>query len=444
MDRRQSRSVKARRTKRRPNITLICALAAAVVFACAFSVVLVLFVRERNSSSDISDEYGTSLSDDGNELASMREAAQKSENEINILKERIAELESSLSESGEVVSGYESELQMLKDRLAGKENEIAELNANISKLESVYLVDINAQFEILSSLSELLSNPPIRHIITETENPDGSVTVEESEGEPLISLCYFDFTNGYTYSFNADVPMNPASMIKLPYVLSLLIKASEEEEDIQGQIEAYKKAHPDEEVNFISEGRKYDMSRKITYTRDEYYQEGSGEIAESDDGTEYTYLELFYHILECSDNVAYNIIHNEYGKTVYSDFLRRLGTKSLLQGKMEMTASDAVKVLGAVYEFTESDAYYAAFMKDAMINSRHLVMIPFAVRPLKCAHKYGWDIDSYCDMAIVYDEHPYAVVIMTNYDTGGDEVNEYIRSILTLINDMHTNYYKAR
>lgn len=83
-------------------------------------------------------------------------------------------------------------------------------------------------------------------------------------------------------------------------------------------------------------------------------------------------------------------------------------------------------------------------MKDAMIKSAHLVLIPYSVSPKKTAHKYGWDIGSYCDMGIVYAENPYVLAILTNYEKGGKEVNEYLQSVLKLINKMHDNFYIQR
>lgn len=345
---------------------------------------------------------------------------------------------------------YDEMEASLKDEISERDSRIAKLEDNISKLEKVYLVDINAQFDILNKIETLLAEPVTRVVVTETENPDGTVTETKSEGTPEISLYYLDLVNGYTYSYNADAVMDPASMIKAPYILSLLMAASEEEE----KIAAGKAAYDEKAAKTLAAGgvpeayvepeRVFDMEKKIIYTDAEYYQSGSGEISSSKDGTEYTYKELFYHVLECSDNVAYAILKEEYGNSYYSDLVVSLGAKSLYHNKNGMSAADAGKVMEAIYDFVESDAYYASFMKDAMTESRHLVLIPFAVRPTECIHKYGWDTGSYCDMGVVYSDAPYVLVIMTNYDQGGDEVNTYLRSILSLVNQMHNNFYVQR
>jgi hypothetical protein len=60
------------------------------------------------------------------------------------------------------------------------------------------------------------------------------------------------------------------------------------------------------------------------------------------------------------------------------------------------------------------------------------------------AHKYGWDTGAYHDMGIVFDKNPYVVVILTDLDSGGTEVDDYIRSVLKLIDKLHENFYKSR
>ena len=44
-------------------------------------------------------------------------------------------------------------------------------------------------------------------------------------------------------------------------------------------------------------------------------------------------------------------------------------------------------------------------------------------------------------MAIVYDEHPYLLVIMTDMDAGGNEANSYIQKLASLVDGIHGNFY---
>ncbi|MBQ4065947.1 MAG: serine hydrolase, partial [Clostridia bacterium] len=95
-----------------------------------------------------------------------------------------------------------------------------------------------------------------------------------------------------------------------------------------------------------------------------------------------------------------------------------------------------------IYRFTESSAAYASFMKETMMSSAHTITIGYGVSPKKIAHKYGWDTDAYHDMAIVYDEHPYVLVVMSDMDAGGEAVNQYVQKVVRLLDDLHENFYQ--
>ncbi len=352
------------------------------------------------------------------------------ETERNSLMEKLSE-----SEIGK--ADLERLCEELQDKINKKQTELDLIKQSIEDISKNLDINIKDQLKIYTDLANLLANPlPIERTVEVTDE-EGNTTQELIQVNPQVALYYEDIDAGYTYSFNSDTVLDPASMIKAPFILSLLIAASEEEKAIA---ELREKADPDKP--FEEPERVYDMTKKITYSKKEYYQSGTGEIVDSEDGTEYTYLELFYHVLECSDNVAYAVLRKEYGSVLFSKFVVNNKLSSLLQPGNTMSTYDAVKIMKLIYEFTESDAYYAAFMKDAMLTSKHSVMIASSVSPYECAHKYGWDTDSYCDMGIIYAERPYALAIMTNYDSGGREVNTYVQSIIKKINALHKNLLK--
>jgi hypothetical protein len=83
-------------------------------------------------------------------------------------------------------------------------------------------------------------------------------------------------------------------------------------------------------------------------------------------------------------------------------------------------------------------------MKEAMIGSNYPVLIPAGVSPTVAAHKYGWDEDSYHDMGIVYDEHPYILVIMTDLDEGRSKEIVYVRDIVRSLHAIHRNFYSNK
>ena len=362
-------------------------------------------------------------------------ASNELKNEIDLLKQQ---LESALEEN-ELMKNSDELYRVLNERyvrleeylngmLSAKDDEIELLKSKLSLLNDISDIDFNGQLDVLMQIEDLLANPP-EHITSEYVTDENGNTIKQKITVPgEISLAYYDLTLGFEYSFNADALMDPASMIKAPFALSLLIAASEEEDAIQ-------------RANLSDPTRVFDMDKTITYTRAAYFREGSGEIVNSSDGTVYTYRELFYHLLHCSDNVAYWVLLNEYGNDRLISLARSIGADSLLDSQSTFTASDGIKILKAIYEFTESDAYYASFMKQAMMSGRHTLLISDSVSPTPSAHKYGWDTDAYCDMGIVYTDAPYLVIIMTNYDEGDPAKISYLQSILKLIHGFHNNFY---
>ena len=71
------------------------------------------------------------------------------------------------------------------------------------------------------------------------------------------------------------------------------------------------------------------------------------------------------------------------------------------------------------------------------MKSKHNVMICASFPAGTVPHKYGWDTDSYHDMAIIYDERPYILVFMSDMHDGSDADNAYIKEIVGLTKAIH-------
>ncbi|HPT84729.1 MAG TPA: serine hydrolase [Bacillota bacterium] len=408
--------------------TPVAALAAvfAVLFTAALAVALVFVARY----SSATEAYKT-LEHDAESISESAEA------EISSLEVRIIELEREAAklqkEKNELISSFADsdkrykelleQISNLEARLEEKQLEINRMREDLERLGRVYKVDMSAQFEIISELEELLKNgaPPrrIKTLETTETGEEVEVTVEEY---PKIALFYQDITRGYTYSYNDGEVFYSASCLKAPFALSLLEAATAE-------------------ITGSAEKRVYDFDEIYTYTAADA-QTGSGIITKQPEGTEYTYLELIELLLSQSDNVAYAQLKKKYGTDGFRALASRLGTTAMRRDLSTMTASDGGKVMLAIYEFISGDSPYAQFMYDAMVKSNHRVLIPAAVPGKPVAHKYGWDVDAYHDMGIVFDKNPYVVVILTNLDEGGSEVDDYIRSVLKLVDRLHQNFYK--
>lgn len=372
---------------------------------------------------------------------------------VNKEKEALlSELTKLKEETSDVVSIL-TRVSELEERIAAKDSEIASLSAEIVELQSGYIPDEKKVAGIYSMISSLLASPPL---ITEEKEIEVDVEVYDSdtglnevqkkvvsvrtERLPKIGICYTDIATGYTYSVNGDEIFDSASVVKAPYVLSLLQLASEEHDRRESlRIAAYAEGREisDEELGeFI-----YDMDKIFVYTGDSYHVSGSGVIAESGENVEYSYRDLFDLLLRKSDNVAFEVLKNEYGYDALRNFVKTNDLKSMASSLKDMSPKDGCAIMKLIYDFTESGAAYSTFMKDALINSTHTVVIPAAISDKTVAHKYGWDVGAYHDIGIVYDEHPYVVSVFSDYDKGGTEVNEYLGQILKLIDMLHAELH---
>ena len=337
-----------------------------------------------------------------------------------------------------------------------------------------YTFDLNEQLAVIRALEEQMAHSP--YIV----DPDGKLMLledvkfeEDAEilycakaGTPLdekgvakdreidyeamgykfptIAISYRDMERGTAYSYNGDHVYFSASLIKAPYIYSLLHQIA--------QYNEIKKANP---TNDPSVGKtlaqelwdKYDLERKITVT-ESMVEKGSGKIKDMDltGGKEFTVLELIEYAIKVSDNTAFRILRNEYGYDYFWSVSRQLGVKSVFTSFNNLTADEACIYLAAIYDFAKDYPSEGGLLINLMKNANHQVLITRAVsNPYAVAHKYGWDADSYHDMALVYGDAPFAVCVMTNFDfsVNDDDLNEYIRSLVAEIEKLHNTFYRV-
>lgn len=406
------------------------------------------------------DARGVQIAVLNEEAEALRAEIVSNTEQIETLKEKISVLLNSSEAQNEYQAILLEELALLQAQLAEQEAQIAQLDELIGQYENITTLNFGYQAKKISDLWVRLTEPnrPIRTIVTEEINEETGETVETVTEQPAkIAFYYHDITTGYTLTYNSDELMYSASLIKVPYVYAMLRAVTEFEYqklhyaadgtplyDEEGN-PLFEGAHPNLDENgqiLYAEGEeKYDLSRVWTFDKDTMTVEGSGIICECESGFQLTYLELAEYALKYSDNIAFAQLRKMFGYTEYYATARSLGVRGSSHGFMQLSADDCGIFLEAIYTFIEENEKYGSVMRDAMVGSKYPYMIANNVLPAECAHKYGWDEDSYHDMAIVYDEHPYILVLLTDLDTGGSEVNSYIAGIVRAIRSIHSNFY---
>ena len=472
----------------------IYAIMGAILAAIIVAGVLVILIRNTGNSAAIADrdvQIG-SLSADNSEksktIDELRSEKSKLEAEISTLNQKISDLEASardneanrseLDSLREQLKLYSDQITALEEQIAaGKETEKPGAKGIIDLTEQARLIDelisyINNECPYVRKLdgTDDAGNPVYKWVRSEDVKKEFVQNAEKDGVEygeddwknqegiiyPKISLYYEDILNGWALGVAPDEVYDAASVIKAPYILSVLETIARDEQSYRDKMKAENK--PIEKVDKDGDGvaesddirfsdPSYDISEEIVYDKATMYKSGSGKIQSMDDGTTFTIKDFFEYTLLYSDNVAYQQLRKRYGYSTMTALASKLGTRTLLLGGNSMSARDAGTLFKEIYRFVQNDeefdnASYGNLMKNAMLQGNHTVIIPSGVSPSRAMHKYGWDTNAYHDAAVVFDENPYVLAVFSDLDVGGDDVNAFLRGIVKRVNTIHKNLNK--
>lgn len=416
------------------------------------------------------------------ELDGIKALLDSSDDEIDALNTQIAELEAEIDQHQSGAAEYRERIEQLEEQLSRIRGRYTEL-----KREKKALLDDNRQLESENSeysdrIDELQAeNSELREMsggtslsasqtmeqadISVADDVQDSGEVKAADGQDAdlsyilentapyrwyddgyggyyqayprtVAYGYYDIDSGDYTGYRDDEVLYSASLIKAPYIYSVLLEIEDFESDAE--------RNADGEIVYNEQTKKYDLDDTWTYNKYTMTAEGSGEIKDMDDGTSMTWLELFGYALRRSDNIAFSEIQKRFGYASFNSKVAELGISGTSSGFMNLSVSDCVSFMREIYDFFETDSRYAAFMKECLQNSKHPEIISCEYDDGMVAHKYGWDIDAYHDMAIVFDEHPYIVVIMTDLDSGGDDANDFFHRIISCTKEQHAAFYAEK
>ncbi len=230
-----------------------------------------------------------------------------------------------------------------------------------------------------------------------TRDLSGTVFLNEEERLALdtllasypgqLSLSYLSLENGESYVYRDDVLYYAASLVKAPYALYLLRLADSGACDL------------DQELVLL----------------DKWKQEGTGTLKNEPEGSLYTVKDLIRLMITISDNTAFKVLREEYPLWEYNQFCRKeLDVHNTTY--QDITAEDMTKCMAAIYSYIETGSENALFLRDLMSQA----VSPFIKAPGAdlLIHKHGWADPAFNDMAIVYEEHPYLLVLLSDHCDG--------------------------
>lgn len=218
----------------------------------------------------------------------------------------------------------------------------------------------------------------------------------EADGGHEVAVWFMDIDSGLTYERNADAAFEYASLMKAPYANYLYI--------------------------LVEQGNA-NITETFTVTEEhiQKYINNSGKIKDMELPREFTMREMIYYLIRFSDTVALKVLLERYPAAGFIEWATTLGLQhpetlgTVLSG--QITARDAGILMNVLYHYMQ-DGHFAAELREDMENSTNRLIIS---PKYPTAHKYGWDTNTYHDMAAVFAPHPYVMVILTDKWGGSDK-----------------------
>ena len=186
-----------------------------------------------------------------------------------------------------------------------------------------------------------------------------------------VSVHFYNIETGFTYRYNATRTFASASVTKAPFAMYIFEKADRGETDLNSRI-------------------RYPFGGTLTQH------------------------EMIRRMLVDSSNAATFGLRDVHGTVGYRRWVANLGGNPnwVAHGIMGATLSaDETAIFArAIFNYIESDAPHSDLFREHLLNNR----FPFIVSDHPVASKTGWLNALLHDMAIVYADSPYILVILSD------------------------------
>ncbi|MGH4118147.1 serine hydrolase [Clostridium sp.] len=199
-----------------------------------------------------------------------------------------------------------------------------------------------------------------------------------------IGIVYYDINSKKFISINGDKQFVAASTIKVP--INMLMYD-------------------------MIQHKKIDIDEKLKYKKSDF-EGGAGMLQGTDLSKPIAIQKLSDYSIRYSDNIAINMLLRKVGNENRYDYLEKITGHSIEHKGNYTTPMESFKILERLYINPDENEYYSGLietMKKTEYHDRIDKYIPNEI----VAHKIG-DYDEYVnDMAIVYNDKPYILVVFT-------------------------------
>ena len=231
-----------------------------------------------------------------------------------------------------------------------------------------------------------------------------------------FAFKYTDIYTGFTISYNEKQEIFTASTIKAPMAIYLYEQA---------------------EKGLVN------LDEKLTYTAN-YYNTGSGVLKNRKFNESYTVRELVSYAIIPSDNAAHNMLMDRFGRNNMHTFWSEKGTVSIFKQYSNWgvtNANDATIYMKELYDYYNTDTELS---NELMKTFREVYFKPLSGKnnSKNTANKSGWTGSVFHDAAIVFDDNPYILVVLSN--TGVTGYTYLFNKTSSLVGNIHDQYWNLK
>lgn len=290
-----------------------------------------------------------------------------------------------------------------------------EVDNDVSVYQSVTSSEIKKGIAASSLVNCINSNVDIDNLPDNIKSIIKDINAYYKADGRRFAFKYQDIYTGFTVSYNENGVIYGASTVKAPLSVYIYELAS------------------NGETNLDSE---------LTYSS-RHYLGGTGKIKDMPQNTSFTIRDLVGYSIKNSDNIAYTMLMEEYGRVNALNFWNNLGTKTIFITNTNwgaITAFDASIYMKELYDFYLKDNEYSNELMEYYLNT---TFRPLNGKKYKVANKGGWGDGVIHDVSIIFADNPYILVALSNL---GDDDNyqEYFSTVSDMAYNLHYEYWKYK
>lgn len=229
-----------------------------------------------------------------------------------------------------------------------------------------------------------------------------------------FAFKYKDLYTGFSLSYNANQPIFAASTIKAPEAIYIYEEAEKENTN---------------------------LDESLTYTSN-YYSDGTGILKNTAFNKDYTIRQLVAYSIIYSDNAAHLMLNNKYKSQNIMKYWQDKGANYIYKDNSpwgNLNAQDATIYMEELYNYYLTNTSNSNELINYFKSAWKVISAP---NNIVIANKSGWSDNSLHDAAIIFDDNPYILVILSS--RGYTEYTSYFNKISNLVYDFHHTYWEEK